>query len=114
MAVFDVAVNNTDRKAGHLLPVPGGRIYGVDHGVCFSAVPKLRTVLWAWRGTLWDSSATCSATCEPGSKVSSASAPLAPRAPRGRGHGAPHRPPAAAGVFPYPDPRRPALPWPPV
>ncbi|MGF2075726.1 hypothetical protein, partial [Enterococcus casseliflavus] len=24
VAVFDAAVNNTDRKAGHLLPVPGG------------------------------------------------------------------------------------------
>lgn len=50
MAVFDAVVNNTDRKGGHLLPVPGGHIYGVDHGVCFSAIPKLRTVLWGWRG----------------------------------------------------------------
>src|SRR5204863_7265852 len=50
IAVFDAAVNNTDRKAGHLLPVPGGHIYGVDHGVTFSPVPKLRTVLWGWRG----------------------------------------------------------------
>ena len=25
-------------------------LYGVDHGVCFSEDPKLRTVLWAWRG----------------------------------------------------------------
>ena len=52
MAVLDAAMNNTDRKGGHILPVEGGRhLYGVDHGVCFSAVPKLRTVLWAWRGT---------------------------------------------------------------
>ena len=51
MAVFDAAVNNTDRKGGHILPVDGGRhVYGVDHGVCFSTVPKLRTVLWGWRG----------------------------------------------------------------
>ena len=51
MAAFDAAVNNTDRKGGHILPVEGGRhIHGVDHGVCFSAVPKLRTVLWGWRG----------------------------------------------------------------
>lgn len=50
IAVFDAVVNNTDRKGGHLLPVPGGHIYGVDHGVCFSAIPKLRTVLWGWRG----------------------------------------------------------------
>jgi uncharacterized repeat protein (TIGR03843 family) len=51
MAVFDAAVNNTDRKGGHILPVAGGRhVYGVDHGVCFSVTPKLRTVLWGWRG----------------------------------------------------------------
>jgi uncharacterized repeat protein (TIGR03843 family) len=50
IALFDAIVNNTDRKGGHLLPVPSGHVFGVDHGVCFSAVPKLRTVLWGWRG----------------------------------------------------------------
>ncbi len=50
MAVFDAVVNNADRKAGHVLPMPDGHIHGVDHGVCFSAEPKLRTVLWGWRG----------------------------------------------------------------
>jgi uncharacterized repeat protein (TIGR03843 family) len=50
VAAFDAAINNTDRKGGHLLPVVGGHIYGVDHGVCFSTVPKLRTLLWGWRG----------------------------------------------------------------
>ncbi len=55
IAVFDAAVNNTDRKGGHLLPTAGGsHIYGVDHGVTFSPVPKLRTVLWGWRGDLFD------------------------------------------------------------
>ncbi|MEO8462092.1 MAG: SCO1664 family protein [Chloroflexota bacterium] len=51
MAIFDAIVNNTDRKGGHLLPVPDGRVFGVDHGVTFSTVPKLRTVLWGWMGT---------------------------------------------------------------
>lgn len=50
MAVFDAVVNNADRKGGHLLPTPDGHIYGVDHGVCFSADDKLRTLLWRWRG----------------------------------------------------------------
>jgi hypothetical protein len=50
IAVFDAIVNNTDRKGGHLLPIPGGHVFGVDHGVCFSPVPKLRTILWGWRG----------------------------------------------------------------
>ena len=51
MAVLDAVMNNTDRKGGHILPVDGGsHVYGVDHGVTFSPVPKLRTVLWGWRG----------------------------------------------------------------
>ena len=51
MAVLDAVMNNTDRKGGHILPIDGGRhVYGVDHGVTFSPVPKLRTVLWGWRG----------------------------------------------------------------
>jgi uncharacterized repeat protein (TIGR03843 family) len=48
-AVFDAVVNNADRKGGHLLPL-AGRVRGVDHGVCFSAEDKLRTLLWQWRG----------------------------------------------------------------
>ncbi len=54
MALFDAVVNNTDRKGGHILPCAEGdgiRLFGVDHGVCFSVDPKLRTVLWAWRGS---------------------------------------------------------------
>ncbi|HTW20611.1 MAG TPA: SCO1664 family protein [Mycobacteriales bacterium] len=50
MAVFDAVVNNADRKGGHLLPLPDGHVYGVDHGVCFSVEDKLRTLLWGWQG----------------------------------------------------------------
>jgi hypothetical protein len=50
MAVLDAVVNNADRKGGHLLPTPEGRVLGVDHGVCFSVEDKLRTLLWQWRG----------------------------------------------------------------
>jgi uncharacterized repeat protein (TIGR03843 family) len=50
MAVFDVVVNNADRKGGHVLPLPGGHRYGVDHGVTFHVEHKLRTVLWGWLG----------------------------------------------------------------
>ena len=48
MAVFDVLVNNADRKGGHVLPMTDGHRYGVDHGVCFHTEDKLRTVLWGW------------------------------------------------------------------
>jgi uncharacterized repeat protein (TIGR03843 family) len=50
VAVFDVVVNNADRKAGHCLLAEDGRIWLVDHGVCFSAEPKLRTVIWQFAG----------------------------------------------------------------
>lgn len=50
MAVYDVLVNNADRKGGHVLEMPGGHRYGVDHGVTFHHEPKLRTVLWGWHG----------------------------------------------------------------
>jgi uncharacterized repeat protein (TIGR03843 family) len=50
MAVFDVLVNNADRKGGHILCGVDGQVYGVDHGVCLHAQDKLRTVLWGWAG----------------------------------------------------------------
>ncbi|GAB2502472.1 SCO1664 family protein [Nocardiopsis aegyptia] len=50
MAVFDAVINNSDRKIGHLLPTPGGHLYGCDHGVSFAEEYKLRTVLWQWQG----------------------------------------------------------------
>jgi uncharacterized repeat protein (TIGR03843 family) len=50
MAVFDALVNNADRKGGHLLVTEDGDVHGVDHGICFAVEPKLRTVLWGWRG----------------------------------------------------------------
>jgi uncharacterized repeat protein (TIGR03843 family) len=48
IALFDVIVNNTDRKAGHLIVDADGKLWGVDHGICFSVDPKLRTVIWVF------------------------------------------------------------------
>ena len=50
MAVFDIIVNNADRKGGHILCGVDGRVYGVDHGVSLHVHDKLRTVLWGWAG----------------------------------------------------------------
>ncbi|MCE0764683.1 SCO1664 family protein [Pseudonocardia kujensis] len=50
MAVFDVVVNNADRKGGHVLAGDDGRVYGVDHGLTMHVEDKLRTVLWGWVG----------------------------------------------------------------
>lgn len=50
IAVFDVLVNNADRKGGHVLHGVDGGVYGVDHGVTLHVEDKLRTVLWGWAG----------------------------------------------------------------
>ena len=50
MAVFDVIVNNADHKGAHILAMPDGHRYGVDHGLTFHVADKLRTVLWGWLG----------------------------------------------------------------
>jgi uncharacterized repeat protein (TIGR03843 family) len=50
MAVFDVLINNADRKGGHILSGVDGGVYGVDHGVSLHTEDKLRTVLWGWAG----------------------------------------------------------------
>ncbi|GAS90225.1 SCO1664 family protein [Mycolicibacterium brisbanense] len=50
MAVFDVLINNADRKGGHILAGVDGKVYGVDHGVSLHHEDKLRTVLWGWAG----------------------------------------------------------------
>jgi len=116
MAVFDAAVNNTDRKAGHLIPVPDGHVYGVDHGVTFSPVPKLRTVLWAWRGQPFEPDEAAVLRVlragldgELGVELRGLLDPIEVAATSRRLDRL-----LAAGEFPHPDPRRPALPWPPV
>ncbi len=50
MAVFDVVVNNADRKGNHILAMTEGHRHGVDHGLTFHHEHKLRTVLWGWVG----------------------------------------------------------------
>jgi uncharacterized repeat protein (TIGR03843 family) len=45
IALFDLAVNNADRKSGHCL-LAEGRVWGIDNSLCFHIEPKLRTVIW--------------------------------------------------------------------
>jgi hypothetical protein len=115
VAIFDAIANNADRKAGHLLPLPGGLIQGVDHGICFAVAPKLRTVLWAWRGQPLDAGEL--ALVEQVGQVLDGSlgaaldellSPAEVAATRRRTQVL-----ARTGRFPLPDPNRPAIPWPP-
>jgi uncharacterized repeat protein (TIGR03843 family) len=50
IAVFDLLANNTDRKSGHCIVDGGGRVWAIDHGLCFHEDPKLRTVIWDFAG----------------------------------------------------------------
>ena len=49
-AIFDYLINNTDRKGGHLLLDKHNKLWGIDHGLTFHALPKLRTVVWEFAG----------------------------------------------------------------
>lgn len=52
--LFDVIINNADRKGGHVLLQEQDnqteRLWAIDHGVCFHTEPKLRSVIWEFAG----------------------------------------------------------------
>ena len=50
LAVFDLLVNNADRKAGHCLLGDDGRVWSIDHGLTFHPLLKLRTVMLEFWG----------------------------------------------------------------
>jgi uncharacterized repeat protein (TIGR03843 family) len=51
VVVFDILINNADRKGGHVLIDEDNKIWLIDHGVCFHTEHKLRTVIWDFIGT---------------------------------------------------------------
>lgn len=116
LALFDAIVNNGDRKVGHILPLPDGRILGVDHGVTFAVEPKLRTVLWAWRSEAFsdEEGAIIANGVRALADDGALRAQLSPildgeeiRAMVARLNDL-----AASGRFPEPNPEWPPLPWP--
>lgn len=50
IVLFDILANNADRKLTHCLVDTHGHTWGIDHGLTFNAVPKLRTALWQFVG----------------------------------------------------------------
>jgi uncharacterized repeat protein (TIGR03843 family) len=51
VVLFDLLVNNADRKGSHILVEKRTRkLYLIDHGLCFHAEEKLRTVVWDFAG----------------------------------------------------------------
>jgi len=49
-ALFDVVINNADRKSGHCLRDAQDHVWGIDHGISFHGAVKLRTVIWDYEG----------------------------------------------------------------
>lgn len=118
LAVLDAVINNGDRKGGHLLPTPGGRLFGIDHGVTFNADDKLRTLLWGWAGEPLTAEAVevldlLTAELEPGTALATRLGELITAveldALRGRVSGL-----RKSGRHPLPSGEWPAIPWPPV
>ncbi len=50
VALFDLVVNNADRKGGHVLSDNKHHLWLIDHGICFHSELKLRTVIWDFAG----------------------------------------------------------------
>jgi uncharacterized repeat protein (TIGR03843 family) len=50
ICAFDLLANNADRKSGHCLLGPDGRVWAIDNALTFHAEPKLRTVIWDFAG----------------------------------------------------------------
>jgi hypothetical protein len=50
IVLFDLMVNNADRKSGHVLLDDSGKLWAIDHGICFHAEDKLRTVIRDFAG----------------------------------------------------------------
>ena len=48
--LFDLLINNADRKAGHLIVDPQEKLWLIDHGLSFHIENKLRTVIWDHAG----------------------------------------------------------------
>jgi uncharacterized repeat protein (TIGR03843 family) len=115
MCVFDLVANNADRKGGHILALADGTFRGVDHGICFAIEPKLRTVLWSWRGEPFDESETAVLHRLAADLTGDLGAALGELLTRAEVRATSRRVAALleSGRFPEPDPARPALPWPP-
>ena len=50
VVLFDLLINNADRKGSHLLYDNHHHLWLIDHGICFHAEDKLRTVIWDFAG----------------------------------------------------------------
>ncbi len=116
LALFDAVVNNADRKGGHVLHTGGGHLHGVDHGLCFHAEEKLRTVLWGFVGRPLPAEARAVLSAVRHDLDGPLGANLAAVLTRAEVEATVSRVTRllGTGVFPEPPEHWPAVPWPPL
>jgi len=119
-AVFDLLINNADRKGSHVLKEPNGHLWLIDHGVCFHVEDKLRTVIWDFVDEPIPDE-LCKGLCDLQEKLESVTGAPSPltlgleahismpeiRAMKKRAETL-----VTNGYFPAPDPNRRPFPWP--
>lgn len=119
-ALFDLLINNADRKGSHVLRDASDHLWLIDHGVCFHVEDKLRTVIWDFVGEPIPENLCADLTdfAQRLKPVDGAYSELAAsmltclsrREVRALGLRAERL--VATGRFPAPDPYRRAFPWP--
>ncbi len=118
VALFDLLINNADRKGGHLLVGVDGHVWLIDHGVCFHVEDKLRTVIWDFAGEPIppDLHAALESFLQKLAPASELTTALEAHLRRAEISALQERAQAllAAGVFPNPPEDRRPYPWPPV
>ena len=50
IAIFDLLINNADRKSSHIIFDADNKTWLIDHGLCFNSDYKHRTVIWEYAG----------------------------------------------------------------
>ncbi len=125
--LFDVIINNADRKGSHVMLDPNRHLWLIDHGICFHSEDKLRTVIWDFAGEpipekLLSDVGRLIQKLEPSEEP--VEDPDAPSLWRELGHYLNHTEVLAIrrrlervlelGCFPNPDSNRRQYPWPPV
>lgn len=117
--LFDVVINNADRKGSHVLIENGTRkLWLIDHGLCFHVEDKLRTVMWDAAGraipaNLLEVLASVPPLLEPGASLELDLRPyLTSEETAAMGSRAEDL--LRSGIFPSPPRHRRAFPYPPI
>jgi uncharacterized repeat protein (TIGR03843 family) len=118
VALFDLLINNADRKGSHVLLDMEDHLWLIDHGLCFHREDKLRTVIWDFAGEgipgdLCNELARLEEQLKPdGELFTGLKGYLSLDEIKALGMRA--RNLVASGYFPDPHPNRRPYPWPPI